>query len=126
MKISSKIELGELRKQGWTAHFDYRPKSRDGQLVVSAYYIDDTFSSSLRETGAALIDTVADAVTFQRDTRCGGFSTSVLADNGDLYFASDPYIGGSIGPAATRRARRGVCFVCEPARTSSIPSIMPT
>jgi hypothetical protein len=110
MLITSKIDLGELQKAGWTAYFDYRPKLRDGKLVVAAFYFDDTFSVSLPETSVAIIDTATDAVQLGHDTRCGGFSTSVLAENGDLYFASDPYVG-AIERVSGQGAGPGGCLL---------------
>jgi hypothetical protein len=93
MLASKAIDLRGLRRDQWTTYFDYRPKRRGKQLVLAAYYIDESFSSSLREATAAIIDVDTDQVTLLSDKRCGGFSTSVLSSSGDIYFSSDPYLG---------------------------------
>jgi hypothetical protein len=93
MLASKSIDLSGLRRDMWTTYFDYLPKRRGDQLVLAAYYLDESFSTSLREVTAAIIDLNTDQARLLSDKRCGGFSTSVLTNAGDIYFASDPYLG---------------------------------
>jgi hypothetical protein len=92
MTITGSIDLGALGKEGWITYFDYRPKLRGADLVLPAYYFDDSFGAASGEAAVAFIDTLTDAVEVVRDDRCGGFSTSALDDEGDIYLASDPYV----------------------------------
>jgi hypothetical protein len=106
MTVGSAISLAGMRETGYGASFSYSiPVRNQNQVVVTAYYYDQTFSHTVPKTAVALIDATTDAVTIVKDTRCGDFSSIAAAPNGDLYFASDPYatalnrIGGdSVAP----------------------------
>lgn len=60
--------------------------------MIPAYHFDDSFGEASGEAALIFIDTLNDSVEILEEQRCGGFSTSVLTDAGDLYVASDPYV----------------------------------
>jgi hypothetical protein len=108
MTTGKAIDLSAMKQTGYVTNFSYSiPVRNSTQIVVTAYYYDQTYSKSIPQTTVALIDTASDGVTVVNDTRCGDFSTIAAAPNGDLYFASDTYAGSlnraggtSIAPAS--------------------------
>jgi hypothetical protein len=91
MTLGKSIDLGGLKEMGYGSTFSYNIPVRGNQVVVTAYYYDQSFSKTIPQTGVALIDSTTDAVTIVKDSRCGAFSTIAQVANGDLYFAQDTY-----------------------------------
>jgi hypothetical protein len=92
MTVGKAIDLTAMKQAGYVSNFSYVVPVRNGkQIVVAAYFYDQTYSMSIPKTLVALIDTTTDMATVVTDSRCGDISTVATAANGDLYFGSDTY-----------------------------------
>ena len=87
-------------------------RERDLLIMVILRDIDEGSAEQLARV--LRIDVETDAVSVIEDARCGYLGEAVLAANGDLYLASGPFNGGSVGarpdaagPSGILRIRAG-------------------
>ncbi|MEM1417802.1 MAG: DUF4374 domain-containing protein [Myxococcota bacterium] len=87
---------------------------RDGDVLIMVILRDMDEGSAEQLARVLSIDVATDEVTVIEDARCGYLGEAVLADNGDLYLASGPFNGGTVGarpdaagPSGILRIRAG-------------------
>ncbi|MEM7156548.1 MAG: hypothetical protein AAF799_27120 [Myxococcota bacterium] len=88
-EITGTIDLGDTGAVGWIGVIGGRPLDRDGELVYSQSFV--SFSSAYGPmSNVVFLDPQTDTVTRTVEIPdCAALTSLVLADNGDLWGASD-------------------------------------